>query len=87
MFDHEKRIKQLEKKVEQLERMLLSQSSKWLPVKEATSYLLVSKQVLYNRIKNGNFTLGKDYRMNGNRYIFNVNSIEKKLQKKRDYCI
>lgn len=85
MFDHEKRIKLLEKKVEELERILLSKSSKWLSMKEATSYLLVSKTVLYNRINNGYFIYGKDYRMNGNRYIFNINNIEKKLQKKRVY--
>lgn len=82
-MNHEARIKQLEKTLEEtvakLEKILAKETVKWMPTQETCDHLQITKMVLYNRIKSGLLIKGKDFRKNGNRYLFNVSSVAKKI--------
>ena len=78
-MNHESRIKQLEKRIDELEDLikeLVKEKGKWIKLSEASQYG-VSPAVIRRKIKGGDFAHLKDWRMNGNRYFVNVNSIKK----------
>lgn len=77
-MNHEARIKELEKRIETLEQ-LIPKKAQWIPLKEAIDTLGISKTVIYNRIRKNILVKGKDYKLNGNRYLLNVSSVEKKV--------
>ena len=77
-MNHEQRIKDLEKRIAELEK-LITPKNKWTPLKEGAELLGISKTVIYTRIKDGILKHNIDYRLNGNRYLINLKSVEKKI--------
>jgi hypothetical protein len=80
MFDQEKRIKILEKKVEDLTELvkdLTSQQTKWLTLTEAYNKFGISKSVIRKRIIDGILIHSKDWKKNGRNYLINPKAIKK----------
>lgn len=80
MFDQEKRIKLLEKKVEELidiVKDLSSQQNKWLTLTEAYNKFGISKSVIRKRILDGILVHSKDWKRNGRNYLINPKSLKK----------
>jgi hypothetical protein len=80
MFDQEKRIKLLEKKVEDLIEMLKDLSShqtKWLTLTEANNRFGISKSVIRKRILDGILVHSKDWKKNGRNYLVNPKALKK----------
>lgn len=90
-MNHEKRIRILEKTLQQQNEMLKQQQKMinflhsllkpqgWQPIGEAAKALHVTKIVLRNRVKSGLLEFGTDFRRNGNRLVFNIERVAKKL--------
>lgn len=79
-MNHEVRITQLEKRLEQLENRLEAHGllDDWIPVSKSKEIIGESHWVIKNRIKNDpTVKLGKHYRKNGNRYEININQWQK----------
>ena len=80
MFDQEKRIKLLEKKVEEYGEIikdLQSQQTKWLTLTEANNRFGISKSVIRKRILDGILVHSKDWKKNGRNYLVNPKSLKK----------
>lgn len=80
MFDQEKRIKLLEKKVEEYGEIikdLQSQQTKWLTLTEANHRFGISKSVIRKRILDGILVHSKDWKKNGRNYLVNPKALKK----------
>ena len=90
-MNHENRIRTLEKTLQKQKEMLKQQKKMidflhsllepqgWQPIGEAAKALNVTKIVLRNRVKSGLLEFGTDFRRNGNRLVFNIERVAKKL--------
>ena len=76
-MNHEQRIKQLERQVEELFQLV--DNSTWIPLSQVKNFYNLSPSVIRRRIHNGELKHKIDYRMNGNRYLINRKSIEEKI--------
>ncbi len=74
-YDHESRIKRLEKTVDQLTGIVKAAGlfDDFLPLSQAAKVLQCQTWVIRQRIKRDrNVKLGTHYQLNGNRYLINV---------------
>lgn len=74
-YNHDQRIKRLEQKVIQLTSILEATGllDKFVPLSQAARMLNVGTWVIRQRIKNDRMViLGIHYKLNGNRYLINV---------------
>jgi len=74
-YNHESRLNQLEKEVNELQNLLKSAGllDEFTPLSQAARQLGCATWVIRQRIKSdNNIELDKHYRMNGNRYLINV---------------
>jgi hypothetical protein len=74
-YDHENRIKRLEKTVNQLTSIVKAAGlfDDFVPLSQAAKLLKCQTWVIRQRIKNDTTVkLGTHYQLNGNRYLINV---------------
>lgn len=76
-MNHEKRIKELERKVDELFQLV--DNSTWISLSQVKKIYNLSPSVIRRRIHNGDLKHKVDYRMNGNRYLVRRKSIEEKI--------
>ncbi len=74
-MNHERRIKQLEKELEEVKKILKSSGllDEFVKLSQASRQLNINAWVIRERIKNDDAViLGKHYQLNGSRYLVNV---------------
>ena len=80
-FNHNNRLTQLERQVNRLFKIIQAAglTDNFVPLAQAAKILGVNPWVIRNRIKAGKAEPDKHYRMNGNRYLINVEAWESLL--------